>query len=329
MIQDILPHKYDNSFKQPALAKDSFLLYIHRGTILLRGRDEQGKENQEQGKKQDYREKIYASAHTLPAPDALELPAAAQLEETGLIPGLSARAEYLFSIDEIPYFMVRSAEGDPALKLAEEENQETFHEGGQDGCRKFSFQGPAYFRIMQPEYQAFAAITAVQLFRWKESRKFCGCCGSRTEDSRTERALVCTKCGHTEYPKICPAVIVAVTDGDRLLMSRYKGRAYRGYALIAGFVEIGETFEETVRREVMEEVGLKVKNIRYYKSQPWAFTDTEMIGFFAELDGDDAIRLQEDELSEAGWYRRDEIPEDVSSISVGSEMKMAFKHQRI
>lgn len=326
MIQDILPHKYDNSFKQPALAKDSFLLYIHRGTILLRGRDEQGEENQEQGKKQDYREKIYASAHTLPAPDALELPAAAQLEETGLIPGLSARAEYLFSIDEIPYFMVRSAEGDPALKLAEEENQETFQE---DGSGKFSFQGPAYFRIMQPEYQAFAAITAVQLFRWKESRKFCGCCGSRTEDSKTERALVCTKCGHTEYPKICPAVIVAVTDGDRLLMSRYKGRAYRGYALIAGFVEIGETFEETVRREVMEEVGLKVKNIRYYKSQPWAFTDTEMIGFFAELDGDDAIRLQEDELSEAGWYRRDEIPEDVSSISVGSEMKMAFKHQRI
>ena len=326
MIQDILPHKYDNSFKQPALAKDSFLLYIHRGTILLRGRDEQGEENQEQGKKQDYREKIYASAHTLPAPDALELPAAAQLEETGLIPGLSARAEYLFSIDEIPYFMVRSAEGDPALKLAEEENQETFQE---DGSGKFSFQGPAYFRIMQPEYQAFAAITAVQLFRWKESLKFCGCCGSRTEDSRTERALVCTKCGHTEYPKICPAVIVAVTDGDRLLMSRYKGRAYRGYALIAGFVEIGETFEETVRREVMEEVGLKVKNIRYYKSQPWAFTDTEMIGFFAELDGDDAIRLQEDELSEAGWYRRDEIPEDVSSISVGSEMKMAFKHQRI
>lgn len=326
MIQDILPHKYDNSFKQPALAKDSFLLYIHRGTILLRGRDEQGEENQEQGKKQDYREKIYASAHTLPAPDALELPAAAQLEETGLIPGLSARAEYLFSIDEIPYFMVRSAEGDPALKLAEEENQETFQE---DGSGKFSFQGPAYFRIMQPEYQAFAASTAVQLFRWKESRKFCGCCGSRTEDSRTERALVCTKCGHTEYPKICPAVIVAVMDGDRLLMSRYKGRAYRGYALIAGFVEIGETFEETVRREVMEEVGLKVKNIRYYKSQPWAFTDTEMIGFFAELDGDDAIRLQEDELSEAGWYHRDEIPEDVSSISVGSEMKMAFKHQRI
>ncbi len=316
MIQDILPHQYDNSFKQPELTKDSFLLYIYQGTILLKSIEaEKSGEQQEEREEKDYREKIFASAQTLPAPDALELMTAAQAEETGLIPELSKRAEYLFSLDEIPYFMVRSAEGDPALKL--------------EGEQKLSFQGTAYFRIMQPEYQAFAAVTAVQLFRWKESRKFCGCCGSRTEDSRTERALVCSRCGHIEYPKICPAVIVAVTDGDRLLMSRYKGRAYRGYALIAGFVEIGETFEETVRREVMEEVGLKVKNIRYYKSQPWAFTDTEMIGFFAELDGDDTIRLEEDELSEAGWYHRDEIPEDSSSISVGSEMKMAFKHSRI
>lgn len=332
MIQDILPHRYDNSFKQPILTEESFLLYIYRGTILLREREEQeGEEKQEYGKNRDYREKIYASSHILPAPDILELPTAAQLKEAGLVPGLSERAEYLFSIDEIPYFMVRSTEGDPALKLAEKQGREEQQkkERQEEGGGSFSFQGPAYFRIMKPEYQAFAAITAVQLFRWKESRKFCGCCGSRTEDSQTERALVCTKCGHTEYPKICPAVIVAVTDKDRLLMTRYKGRAYRGYALIAGFVEIGETFEETVRREVMEEVGLKVKNIRYYKSQPWAFTDTEMIGFFAELDGDDTIRLQEDELSEAGWYHRDEIPEDVSSISVGSEMKMAFKHQRI
>ena len=133
-----------------------------------------------------------------------------------------------------------------------------------------------------------------------------------------------------EFPKICPAVIVAVTDKDRILMSRYRGRAYRGYALIAGFVEIGETFEETVRREVMEEVGLKVKNIRYYKSQPWSFSGTLLMGFFCELDGEDeTITLEEDELSEAGWYHRDEIPEDTSLISVGSEMKMAFKYGMI
>ena len=123
-------------------------------------------------------------------------------------------------------------------------------------------------------------------------------------------------------------MIVAVTDGDRLLMSRYRvsHNPYRSYALIAGFVEIGETFEDTVRREVMEEVGLKVKNIRYYKSQPWAFSDTEMIGYFAELDGDDAITLQEDELSEAGWFHRSEIPDEEVLNSIGSELKMVFKY---
>ena len=109
-------------------------------------------------------------------------------------------------------------------------------------------------------------------------------------------------------------------------MSRYARGTYRNYALIAGFVEIGETFEDCVRREVMEEVGLKVKNIRYYKSQPWAFSDTEMIGFFAELDGDDTIRLQEDELSEAGWYHRDQVPDETMLNSIGSELKMVFKY---
>ena len=318
MIQDILPHRYDNSFRKPRLTEKVFLLYIRRGNILLARRKER------EGR--DCREEIYESESALPAPEEFGPATAGELEAAGLVPKLSERAEYLFSIDDIPYFMVRSRDSDPAAALMTQEKAGSERQKNGERGADFSFQGAAYFRIMQPEHQAFAAITAVQLWRCKESRKFCGRCGHETVDSQSERALVCPVCGQTEYPKICPAVIVAVTDGERLLMSRYRGRAYRGYALIAGFVEIGETFEETVRREVMEEVGLKVKNIRYYKSQPWAFTDTEMIGFFAELDGDDRIRLQEDELSEAGWYHRDEIPEDTSLISVGSEMKMAFKH---
>ena len=219
------------------------------------------------------------------------------------------KAYYLFSIGERGYYLVDD------LKVPE--------------FGSYRLEGMQIFRELEPGYQAFAGITGSQIYRWRESRRFCGCCGAKMRAGTTERSMVCTDCGHTEYPKICPAVIVAIRNGDKLLMSRYARGTYRRYALIAGYVEVGETFEECVRREVMEEVGLKVKNIRYYKSQPWAFTDTEMIGFFAELDGDDAIRLQEDALSEAGWYRRDEIPEDVSSISVGSEMKMAFKHQRI
>lgn len=162
-----------------------------------------------------------------------------------------------------------------------------------------------------------------------ESRRFCGCCGGKMAPGETERSMVCLKCGHTEYPKISPAVIVAIRNGDRLLMSRYARGAYRHYALIAGYLEIGETFEDCVKREVMEEVGLKVKNIRYYKSQPWAFSDTVMIGFVADLDGDDTIRLQKEELSEAGWFTREEIIEYPPYISVGHEMMKAFKDGKI
>ena len=165
-----------------------------------------------------------------------------------------------------------------------------------------------------------------QLWRWRKSRRYCGRCGHKTTDSTTERALVCPVCGQLEYPKISPAVIVGITNGDRLLMTHYSDRPNIGYALIAGYVEIGESFEDTIRREVMEEVGLKVKNIQYFKSQPWAFSDTEMVGFFAQLDGSDDIHLQEAELAEAVWLNRDEIPHEDILASVGSEMKTAFKY---
>ena len=145
------------------------------------------------------------------------------------------------------------------------------------------------------------------------------------QDSETERARVCPACGLTVYPKICPAVIVAVTDGDRLLLTKYQGRAFRRYALVAGFAEIGEPIEDTVRREVLEETGLRVKQIRFYKSQPWVFTDSLLLGFWCELDGSDAVTVQESELSEARWHHRDEIPEDYSGISLTGEMIDAFR----
>lgn len=140
-----------------------------------------------------------------------------------------------------------------------------------------------------------------------------------------ERMMYCPSCGRQEYPVLMPAVIVGITNGDKIICSKYEGRSFKQYALIAGFAEIGETIEETVHREVMEEVGLKVKNLRYYKSQPWSFSDSVMIGFTADLDGDDTIRLEEDELAEAGWFSRDEIVEYPPYISVGHEMMKAFK----
>lgn len=295
MIQDIAPHRYDNTYHIQKPGAQDYVFCIQKGRILLRETAEE---------------------HVLTIPRREEIEAA--------VPELMDRAVYLFSVDERPYFLVSVPEKEAEEILAK------LKEGAEKEPEQlyYAWKTPTDIRAMEPMHQAFAAITAVQLWRWRQSRQFCGRCGAKTEDSKIERALVCPVCGQTEYPKISPAVIVAITNGDKLLMSRYRVNhsTYRGYALIAGFVEIGETFEETVRREVMEEVGLKVKNIRYFKSQPWAFTDTEMIGFFAELDGNDKIRLQEDELSEAGWYTREEIPDDARLISVGTEMKMYFKY---
>ena len=180
-------------------------------------------------------------------------------------------------------------------------------------------------RSVRPQEVAFAAITGAQLHRWYSTRVYCGRCGAKMEPSTTERAMVCPDCGLIEYPKICPAVIVAVTNGDKLMVTRYADRPFRGWALIAGFVEIGETLEDTVRREVMEEVGLKVKNLRYYKNQPWSFTDTLLCGFYCELDGDDTVTLDTAELKEAHWLSREEIPPRQNEASLTAEMMEMFR----
>ncbi len=181
------------------------------------------------------------------------------------------------------------------------------------------------YRGMGPKPAVFAAAAGESLHRWYAASRFCGRCGAPMGDSETERARVCPDCGLTVYPKICPAVIVAVTDGDRLLLTKYRGRAFKRFALVAGFNEIGESIEDTVRREVFEETGLRVKKLRFYKSQPWVFTDSLLLGFRCELDGSDQIKIQESELSEAGWYRREEIPEDYSPISLTGEMIDRFR----
>lgn len=172
---------------------------------------------------------------------------------------------------------------------------------------------------------SFAAMTAYQLYQWYRDNGFCGRCGGETVHGEEERVLKCPNCGNLIYPKIAPAVIVAVTDGDRILFTKYNGRAYKRYALIAGFTEIGETAEETVIREVKEEVGLTVKNVTYYKSQPWGSDSNLLLGYFAELDGDDQISLDEAELSTAQWFERQDIPMEDDGFSLTSEMMGVFK----
>ncbi len=198
-------------------------------------------------------------------------------------------------------------------------------EGLEEALPGFSYVPSREYRGMGPKEAVFAAAVSESLYRWYEASRFCGRCGAPMADSETERARVCPACGLTLYPKICPAVIVAVTDGDRLLLTKYRGRAFKRYALVAGFAEIGESIEDTVRREVFEETGLRVKQLRFYKSQPWVFTDSLLFGFFCELDGSDRITIQQSELSEAGWYRREQIPTDYSPISLTGEMIGNFR----
>nr|WP_298056241.1 NAD(+) diphosphatase [uncultured Lachnoanaerobaculum sp.] len=193
----------------------------------------------------------------------------------------------------------------------------------------FYMEGMQVLREFSPQYQAFATISASQVYRWMKSRKYCGYCGTVTEKSNTERALICPKCKNIEYPKISPAIIVAIRDGNRLLLTKNAKGTYKFYALVAGFVEVGESLEDAVRREVMEEVGLKVKNIQSYKSQPWSFSDSLMLAFIADLDGDDKITIQEEELSEARWFEREDVPVLPFHISVGHELIQKFRDGEI
>lgn len=179
-----------------------------------------------------------------------------------------------------------------------------------------------------PRETIFAAWTAFQLANWYRDNRFCGRCGGETQPAADERAMVCPRCKRRIYPRIIPAVIVGVTNGDEILMTKYKGRDIPFYALIAGFTEIGETLEECVAREVMEEAGLKVKNIRYYKSQPWAIVDDLLAGFYCDVDGSTQIHMDTGELKEAVWMRREDVIGQPNDFSLTNEMMMVFKAGR-
>lgn len=213
----------------------------------------------------------------------------------------AAAEQYLFSIDEQAFFL------------------------GTEAVEGYDFRPLFLLRRCSPRHLCFAGMTAWHLYNWYVSHRFCGKCGKPLHRHDTLRALQCD-CGNLVFPVIAPAVIVAVTHGDKLLVSRYAGREFKGLALIAGFCEIGERAEDTVRREVMEEAGLKVKNLRYFDSQPWGFASNLLLGFFAELDGSDEIHFDAEELQTAYWVSREEMePVTENLLSLTGTMMEAFR----
>ncbi|MBQ6551791.1 MAG: NAD(+) diphosphatase [Lachnospiraceae bacterium] len=294
MLHEIAPYQYHIEFKTEDPAPDDFLCLFQDGKILARETEE------------------------------LSLPTAAEMEPylTGLsldaplfttAPG--GRYTFFCSIDTRNFF------GIPGVSVNAPEG--------------FYYRPTRELRMVTPQHIVYGAMMATQLNLWYVTHAYCGKCGKRNGHSGKERALVCPDCGNVIYPQISPSVIIGIKNGNKLLCTQYNPMhnpgarmphpAKRSYALVAGYIESGETPEDAVRRETMEEVGIRVKNLRYYKSQPWPFSSSLLLGYTCEVDGDDTITLEEDELSLAEWVEREDLPDRSRDISLTSEIMETFR----
>ena len=297
MIQDIFPHKLNNQYRPDAVPDmDSVILYFENDGVLCRGlKAESGQGNFDLPR---YRECVEYSG----------------LKEDFFF-------TYLFSVDEIMVFLMRQKK---PVQL--KETRSVGWDADIQVLPGFSVHTLRELRDAGgvPMHLMFAIYTGYQLSNWYRNNCYCGRCGKPMLPDGKERALRCTGCDQIVYPRINPAVIVGVIHGDKILLTKYR-TGFPHYALVAGFTEIGETLEETVEREVMEETGLRVKNIRYYKSQPWGIADDLLAGFYCEADGSTEIHMDPSELKLAEWKRRDEIVLQPDDYSLTNEMMQRFK----
>ncbi|MGD0230749.1 MAG: NAD(+) diphosphatase [Syntrophorhabdales bacterium] len=171
------------------------------------------------------------------------------------------------------------------------------------------------------------ALTAVHIVEWDKTSQFCGRCGASLAVHGKERAKECVKCGLLVFPRISPAVIVLIEREGRVLLGRSARFSEGVYSVLAGFVEPGESLEETVSREVEEETGIIVKDIRYFGSQPWPFPDSLMVGFTARYGGGE-IHIDGKEIVDAGWFDADNLPEIPGKISIARRLIDWFVEKR-
>jgi NAD+ diphosphatase len=227
----------------------------------------------------------------------VHIPMARTIEELGIRP---TRTQYLGTFEGHPCY---SAEAPP--EAADPEG--------------LSFIGLRALYGSMDEDLFYLAGRAVQIVDWDRNHQFCGTCGSRTVSSETERSKLCPQCGNTCYPRISPAVITAILKDNQILLAHARHFQGNMYSIIAGFVEPGETLEDCVKREIQEEVGIKVKNIRYFGSQQWPFPNSLMIGFFADYESGE-IKVDGEEIEVADWFDADNLPHIPSEISIARKM---------
>ncbi len=163
------------------------------------------------------------------------------------------------------------------------------------------------------------ASRAAQVLEWERTHRYCGVCGTPTEGQASERARRCPACGHTAYPRLSPAMMCLVTRGRELLLARAVNSVTGFYSALAGFVEAGESLEDCVHREVAEEVGLQVKNLRYFGSQSWPFPHSLMVAYTAEWAGGDIVP-QADEIADARWFAPDALPPIPPRFSIAGHL---------
>ena len=152
-------------------------------------------------------------------------------------------------------------------------------------------------------------VRACHIAQWRSDSFFCGSCGAKNNDAPGQLCRICPVCGRLEFPRICPAVIVAITDKDNRILLAHNKRFKAGvYSLISGFNEAGESLEETVVREIREEVHIEVNHIEYINSQPWPFPNSLMLGFKARY-ASGTLKPDGDEIEDAGWFTKDNLPQ--------------------
>lgn len=187
------------------------------------------------------------------------------------------------------------------------------------GVEKFETIGLRESWNLLPRSQYNMAGKAAELIYWDSNTKYCGCCGAPMKRS-TDISKVCTICGKEIWPQVSPAIIVRIHKGDQIMLVHAKNfRRSEMYGLVAGFVETGETLEECVRREVKEEIGLSIKNIKYFASQPWPYPCGIMLGFTADYDSGE-IHLQEEEIADARWVSKNNLPVIPDKMSIARRL---------
>ena len=229
--------------------------------------------------------------------DSCFVPNTLDLEDLNLIP---IQQQFLGSLDNHPCY------------VAELEDAEQISDA-------FEFMDLwTLFQMLEKDVMRVAGM-ANQLVQWSRNHRYCGKCGNLTENKTDERAKICPRCGLINYPRLSPAIIVAVVKDNQILLANSQRFPAKLYSVLAGFVEPGETLEECVKREVLEEVGIAVKNIRYFGSEPWPFPDSLMVAFTAEYAAGE-IRIDNTEIADAGWFSADRLPAIPPRISIARQL---------